>query len=114
MLGTLLLFSVGEPDFPDAPVVRISLWLVGILSGLIAFFALFIVGAVVRTRKMKYNQVGENLIGQTGKVLTALSPVGTVQLTSETWSAVSSGEEEDRGGGEGGGGWGGWTYNQGP
>ena len=43
---------------------------------------------------MKYNQVGANLIGQTGKVLTALSPVGTVQLTSETWSAVSSGEEE--------------------
>ena len=94
VLGTLLLFSVGEPDFPDAPVVRISLWLVGILSGLIAFFALFMVGAVVRTRKMKYNQVGANLIGQTGKVLTALSPVGTVQLTSETWSAVSSGEEE--------------------
>ena len=94
VLGTLLLFSVGEPDFPDAPVVKISLWLVGILSGLIAFFALFMVGAVVRTRKMKYNQVGANLIGQTGKVLTALSPVGTVQLTSETWSAVSSGEEE--------------------
>ncbi len=94
VLGTLLLFAVGEPDFPDAPVVKISLWLVGILSGLIAFFALFIVGAVVRTRKMKYSQVGENLIGQTGKVLTALSPVGTVQLTSETWSAVSSGEEE--------------------
>ena len=94
VLGTLLLFSVGEPDFPDAPVVRISLWLVGILSGLIAFFALFMVGAIVRTRKMKYSQVGENLIGQTGKVLTALSPVGTVQLTSETWSAVSSGEEE--------------------
>lgn len=94
VLGSLLLFSVGEPDLPGAPAVRISLWLVGILSGLIAFFALFMVGAVVRTRKMKYNQVGGNLIGQTGKVLTALSPVGTVQLTSETWSAVSSGEEE--------------------
>ena len=94
VLGSLLLFSVGEPDLPGAPVVRISLWLVAILSGLMAFFALFMVGAVVRTRKMKYDQGGKGLVGQTGKVLTALSPVGTVQLSSETWSAVSSGEEE--------------------
>ena len=94
VLGSLLLFSVGEPDLPGAPVVRISLWLVAVLSGLMAFFALFMVGAVVRTRKMKYDQGGKGLVGQTGKVLTALSPVGTVQLSSETWSAVSSGEEE--------------------
>ena len=99
VLGSLLLFSVGEPDLPGAPVVRISLWLVAILSGLIAFFALFMVGAVVRTRKMKYDQGGKGLVGQTGKVLTALSPVGTVQLSSETWSAVSS-EEEEIGAGE--------------
>ena len=99
VLGSLLLFSVGEPDLPGAPVVRISLWLVAILSGLMAFFALFMVGAVVRTRKMKYDQGGKGLVGQTGKVLTALSPVGTVQLSSETWSAVSS-EEEEIGAGE--------------
>jgi len=99
VLGSLLLFSVGEPDLPGAPVVRISLWLVAVLSGLMAFFALFMVGAVVRTRKMKYDQGGKGLVGQTGKVLTALSPVGTVQLSSETWSAVSS-EEEEIGAGE--------------
>ena len=92
VLGALLLFSVGEPDWPGAPVLRISFWLVAILSGMMAFFALVIVGAVVRTRKLKYASSVELLIGQTGQVLSELNPVGNVQLKSETWSAVSSGE----------------------
>ena len=93
VLGALLLFSIGEPDWPGAPVLRISFWLVAILSGMIAFFALFVVGAMVRTRKLKYASGVEQLIGQTGKVLTELNPVGNVQLKNETWSAESSGEE---------------------
>ena len=83
VLGALLLFSVGEPDWPGAPVLRISFWLVAILSGMMAVFALVIVGAVVRTRKLKYASSVELLIGQTGQVLSELNPVGNVQLKSE-------------------------------
>ena len=93
VLGALLLFSVGEPDLPGAPVLRISFWLVAILSGMMAVFALVVVGAVVRTRKLKYASGVEDLIGQTGKVISDLNPVGTVQLASEIWSAVPLGEE---------------------
>ena len=93
ILGALLLFSVGEPDFPGAPVIKISLWLVGILSGIMALFALVVVTAVVRSRKIKYVSSLTVLVGQKGRVTKDLDPTGTVQVASEIWSAVA---EEDQ------------------
>ncbi|MFQ5933926.1 MAG: nodulation protein NfeD [Dehalococcoidia bacterium] len=93
ILGALLLFSVGEPDFPGAPVMKISLWLLSILSGIMALFTLVIVTAVVRSRRLKYASVLANLVGQRGQVTSDLAPAGTVQVASELWSAIS--QEED-------------------
>ena len=92
IVGALLLFSVGEPDFPGAPVLKISLWLVGILSGIMAAFALVVVTAVVRSRRLKYVSDFANLVGKRGHVTSDLDPIGTVQLASEMWSAISQEE----------------------
>ncbi|MEE9248825.1 MAG: NfeD family protein, partial [Dehalococcoidia bacterium] len=93
ILGALLLFSVGEPSFPGAPDLRISLWLIGILSGLMALFSLVVVTAVVRSRRVSYASGIELLVGQTGRVTLDLDPTGTVQLADEMWSAVSQDKE---------------------
>ncbi|MFQ5873518.1 MAG: nodulation protein NfeD, partial [Dehalococcoidia bacterium] len=93
ILGALLLFSVGEPSFPDAPVAKISLWLVGTLSGIMALFALVVVTAVVRSRRLKYASGLAELVGKRGHVTSDLSPTGTAQVASELWSAVSQEEE---------------------
>ena len=93
ILGALLLFSVGEPSFPGAPVLKISLWLVGILSGLMALFSLVVVTAVIRTRKLKYDSGTERLVGRRGMATSDLAPSGTVQVASELWSAVCEGGE---------------------
>ena len=92
ILGALLLFSVGEPSFPGAPVLKISLWLIGILAGMMALFALVVVTAVVRSRKLKYISGLVMLVGKKGQVTSDLSPTGTVQVASELWSAVPEGE----------------------
>ncbi len=93
ILGALLLFSVGEPSFPGAPVLRISLWLIGILAAIMALFTLVVVGAVVRSRRLKYVSGLTMLIGKRGKVTSDLTLKDTVQVSSELWSAVSDGEE---------------------
>ena len=92
VIGALLLFSVGEPSFPGAPVLKISLWLLGILAGILSFFALVWVTAVVRSRRLKYDGT-ERLVGLRAQVTSDLAPVGTVQVESEMWSAVSQSEE---------------------
>ncbi|MEE9198500.1 MAG: NfeD family protein, partial [Dehalococcoidia bacterium] len=93
IIGALLLFSVGEPSFPGAPVLKISLWLLGILSAMMALFALVVVTAVARSRRLKYVSALAKLVGQRGRVTSDLSPTGTVQVASELWSAVSQSEE---------------------
>ena len=93
IIGALLLFSVGEPSFPGAPVLKISLWLLGILSTMMALFALVVVTAVARSRRLKYMSALAELVGQRGLVTSDLSPTGTVQVASELWSAVSQSEE---------------------
>ena len=93
VLGALLLFSVGTPSFPGAPVQKISLWLIGILAGLMAGFTLLIVTAVVRSKRVRYPSGAARLIGQVGQVSSDLAPTGTVQLSSELWSAISENKE---------------------
>ncbi|MCH9037053.1 MAG: nodulation protein NfeD [Chloroflexi bacterium] len=93
IIGSLLLFSVGEPSFPGAPVLKISLWLLGILSAMMALFTLVVVTAVARSRRLKYVSALAELVGQRGRVTSDLDPTGTVQVASEMWSAVSQSEE---------------------
>lgn len=92
ILGALLLFSVGEPSLPGAPVLKISLWLVSILSGIMAAFALVLVTQVIRYRKYQYEGRTGKLVGQRGHVTSTLNPKGTVQLASEVWTAISKGD----------------------
>ena len=98
ILGALLLFPSDIPSLPDAPVRKISLWLLFTLSGLMAAFTLLVVTGAVKSRRLSYTDPISRLVGQTGLVTSDLSPVGTVQVSGELWSASAEGQEVIRAG----------------
>src|SRR3989454_7152655 len=89
VIGALLLFSVDIPRLPGEPVRHVSLWLIGILSGLFAVVTVVVGGAVIKTRRLQYPRAGALLIGKTGFATSDLAPKGTVQVASELWTATA-------------------------
>ena len=89
VIGALLLFSVDIPRLPGEPVRHVSLWLIGILSGLFAVVTVVVGGAVIKTRRLQYPKAGALLIGKTGFATSDLTPKGTVQVASELWTATA-------------------------
>ena len=98
VLGAFLLFGgFGAPAIPT-PSFRVSLWLIGVVSGAVFGFLILMVRSVLVGRRRGYASTTSPLIGQTGMTTSPLDPRGTVQVASERWSAVSdSGEPIDEG-----------------
>jgi membrane-bound serine protease (ClpP class) len=87
IVGALVLFN--SPNVPQFQRVSVPLVVgTGISIGLI-FFA--IVGFALRAQRAPARMGRELLVGQTGTVNTPLTPVGTVQLGSELWTAILDG-----------------------
>jgi membrane-bound serine protease (ClpP class) len=72
---------------PAFPVFGISLGLIITSVGLSVLFFTFIIGAGIRAQKAKPVTGMEGFIGETGIVLTALNPLGTVRVHGEIWQA---------------------------
>lgn len=89
VLGSLLLFSPFTPTSAAIPVVRVSIWLIVLMAGLIVFFSLVVLRAVLKAFRQPPLTGAEKWINQTGVALTDLTPDGQVRVGLEKWSAVS-------------------------
>lgn len=84
--GSLILMSSASPD------LQISRGLIAGVVGVITLFFLFIVGAVVSSRRGRIATGAAALIGTRGVVRSALAPAGTIFVHGELWSARTEGE----------------------
>jgi membrane-bound serine protease (ClpP class) len=81
--GSILISGSGEIG------LEVSRWLVFGLSGAIALFFLFVVSALVRTRRLPATTGQQGLIGMVAETRTRLAPKGMVFLNGELWEAVT-------------------------
>jgi membrane-bound serine protease (ClpP class) len=84
IVGGLLLF---DPAFPG---VRVSLWLILPVAGLMGVFFLLVAPVALRARRLPVVTGIERLIGAEGVVVRDLDPTGTAQVASELWTAEST------------------------
>jgi membrane-bound serine protease (ClpP class) len=89
VVGSLLLYSPSGPSSPAAESVRVSPWLIGGMTALIAAFFLLVVRATLRVRRLAVQTGIAALTGQLGVAASELAPAGTVRVDSEVWSAES-------------------------
>jgi membrane-bound serine protease (ClpP class) len=85
LLGSLMLIK----EDPSFPLLKISLTLIITTVGLSVLFFAFIIGAGIRAQKARPVTGMEQLIGETGIVLSALNPLGSVRVHGEIWEAES-------------------------
>jgi len=89
ILGSLLLFSPFTPTSPAAPDLRVSPWLIGIMSlGILAFSSL-VLRAIITANRLPPQSGAERLVGRRGVACTDLTPEGQVRVELEDWSAVA-------------------------
>ncbi len=98
ILGAFLLFGDSSPPGIGAPDVKVSAWVIGGVSVLLAASLVILVRLGVQFRRASYSTQTQRLVGRTGRATTPLEPQGSVQVESELWSAVSdSGEPIEEG-----------------
>ena len=93
ILGALFLFGGFSSPPIETPSFRVSLWLVGSVSAILFAFLAWFLREVRGWRQTAATSTTALLIGQIGSVASDLSPIGTVQLASEIWSASGITEE---------------------
>jgi membrane-bound serine protease (ClpP class) len=84
-LGSLMLIK----EDPAFPLLKISTVVIISTVAVSALFFLFIIGAGLKAQKAKPVTGMEGFIGETGLVLQALDPLGTVRVHGEIWQAES-------------------------
>lgn len=89
ILGAFLLFGNTTADVYDGTTLRVSLWVIGVTTIIIAGFVATLVVISRKSRGAFYSSPTEDLVGEEGITTTILDPVGSVQVASERWSAVS-------------------------
>lgn len=88
LLGSMFLFRTSSAD-----AVQSLSWTVIITTTLVTtLFFLFVVGMGLKAQRAKPATGGSALVGKTGTAITDLNPEGRVQVTGESWRAVSTGE----------------------
>jgi len=92
LAGSLLLFVPVTPPSAAAPVVRVSLWLIGTMTALFGGVILFVGQRVWAAQRLVVQTGSEALIGAAAEVVSALDPEGTVRLRGEVWTARTKGD----------------------
>ncbi len=83
LLGSFMLFAGNSPAFGvNWGVVA------GVVVGLIAF-VVFTVQAVVKAQRQRATTGVEAIVGDTGRVVTALDPTGEISFQGERWTAIA-------------------------
>ncbi len=92
VLGGLLLTTSDNPEF------QVNRWLIFTLSAIVGVFFVFVIGALVRTRRMPAYTGSQALVGRVAVARSGLDPNGVVFLEGARWQAraedgpVSEGE----------------------
>ena len=102
-VGGIASFIVGAVAFygspgPYLPSVAVAWPVIGTMAALAALYSLLLLRTLLQMRREPLpagtGLVGTvDVVGMTGKVMSNLSPVGTVYVARETWSARASGTE---------------------
>lgn len=90
VIGSLLLFVPLTPVSPSLPTVRVSPWVIGLMTISLVLFLTLVVGKAVQARKQPVRTGIEGLVGQYGKAVTNLDPSGRVNVIGEEWSAEAA------------------------
>lgn len=98
ILGSLLLFSPFTPTSPAAPDLRVSPWLIGVMSLGILAFSFVVLRAIIAANRLPPQSGAERLVGRRGVACTDLTPEGQVRVELEDWSAVAVDEGSIRAG----------------
>ena len=85
LLGSLMLIKPGSA----LELAAISRPVIIAATAVASLLFLFIIGAGIKAQRHKVVTGLEALIGDTGEVITILSPTGTVQVQGEIWNAES-------------------------
>ena len=93
VLGALLLFGgfFSTPDIPESGS-RTSVWIIGVISGLMIAFLLFFL-YLVRTSGSSTGYFSGSqgvLVGQLGVAVSHLAPSGTVWVADKEWTATAN------------------------
>jgi len=97
ILGSLFLFSPLTPTSPAAPDLRVSPWLIGVMTAGALGFSLVVLRAILKAVRLPPRAGAQRLVGQTGVARTDLRPGGQVRVGLEEWSAVAVDGEIDAG-----------------
>ncbi len=89
VLGSLLLFVPLGPVSPSLPTVYVSLWMIALMTLTLISFLLLVGRKVMEARRRPVVTGMEALIGQHGRAVTWLSPIGRVMIRGEEWTAES-------------------------
>ncbi len=85
VIGSLVLFS-------HSPGIEVNRGLIVGVSSAIGAFAVFVVGAIIRSQRHSKSTGAEGMIGKVAVARTPLNPTGTVAIQGELWSAIVEGE----------------------
>lgn len=91
VLGSLILFSPFTPQSPAMPAVRVSPWLIAMMTAMTAGLFVFALTAGLRAQRLPVQVGTQTMLGACGTVVTALDPVGVIQVQGEQWTAVAEG-----------------------
>jgi membrane-bound serine protease (ClpP class) len=83
LLGGLVLMSSNEAG------LQVSRWLVIGFGATVGAFIIFLIGAIVKARRMPLHFGRERLVGAHGRARTRLDPTGYVYIQGERWEAVA-------------------------
>lgn len=89
VLGSLLLFQPFQPQSAIVPELRVSVWLILLMTAIIVAFSLIVLRAILRASKQPPQMGAGRFIGKCGISLTALTPEGQVKIENQVWSAFS-------------------------
>lgn len=97
VLGAFFLFGdFGTPHIPK-PVFRVSIWLIAVIAGILCAFLLSLI-FLIRSGTKTRAQIGvpramRALVGQSGMVVSALSPSGTIRIEDQSWTATTTSDD---------------------
>jgi membrane-bound serine protease (ClpP class) len=93
VLGALFLFSpfAADPPSISGPRIKVSPWFIGGFGGSMAAVVTGVLWLAWRGKNRTPETVANVVVGRTGRVTSALNPIGSVRIQGNDWSA----EEEN-------------------
>ena len=90
IIGGLLLFAQFGDASPTLPHVGVNRWLLFSVAVVTGGSVIYLAREAVKSRRERRADSVEAMVGQTGSVMIAMEPRGSVRVANDTWTAVSA------------------------